>query len=102
MNIYLQVKPDDQMIYQIMYPIIDNTGSLDGHQIATKQTVDANVLTTGTCTVLSPAKNIPKKHIINSYTVIEKQNQYTNTEAVSIAGCFIIFIIFFFLCFLIK
>ncbi|EEB19088.1 Gastrula zinc finger protein XLCGF64.1, putative [Pediculus humanus corporis] len=50
---------------QIMYPIIDNTGSLDGHQLATKQTVDANVLTTGTCTVLSPAKNIPKKHIIN-------------------------------------
>lgn len=75
------------MIYQIMYPIIDNTGTLDGQQLTPKQTtVDANVLAAGTCTVLAPSKNIPKKHIINSYTVIEKQNQYTNTEAVSIAG----------------
>lgn len=69
-----------------MYPIIDNTGSLDGQQLAKPTTVDANVLAAGTCTVLAPAKNIPKKQIINSYTVIEKQNQYTNTEAVSIAG----------------
>ncbi|KAK6618700.1 hypothetical protein RUM43_013091 [Polyplax serrata] len=82
-----QVKADDQMIYQIMYPIIDNTGTLDGQQLAGKQTtVDANVLAAGTCTVLAPAKNIPKKHIINSYTVIEKQNQYTNTDTVQIAG----------------
>lgn len=73
-----------------MYPIIDNTGAtMDGQQLAAKQTtVDANVLATGTCTVLTPAKNIPKKHIINSYAIIEKQNQYTNTDAVPIAGKF--------------
>ena len=70
-----------------MYPIIENAGTIDGQHLSAKQTtVDANVLTTGTCTVLTPAKNIPKKHIINSYTIIEKQNQYTNTEAVPVTG----------------
>lgn len=86
-NLYSQVKSDEQMIYQIMYPIIENAGTIDGQHLAAKQTtVDANVLTTSTCTVLTPAKNIPKKHIINSYTIIEKQNQYTNTEAVPVTG----------------
>lgn len=74
------------MIYQIMYPIMDNSTTMEGQHITSKQgTVDANVLS-GTCTVLAPAKAIAGKKQI--YSVVEKQNQYTNTEVVTVEGIF--------------